>query len=254
MTVGDLRKRVAAYLQVQTEDLTRTVSTGPDVTVDMLMVAANNAKKAVQNQFDWHTEKALCYTTTDANGAGSWDTMSLASDDSSVNVKQPITFYVEAESNVLVPLYHHTRKHGDTWARERLDALRYVADRRYLRDDEFLIHQYSISRTYAENYQIYLLGNSFEMSPQPTTAKTIYCSAHLWFDDYTDDADTDWFLDKGQEYMQWACVVELNHIFQTYVPRSEGSLSPPTKARDEALSKLVEYNNFQVESGRHPKR
>lgn len=55
---------------------------------------------------------------------------------------------------------------------------------------------------------------------------------------------TDWFLQHGGEYMQWASIVETNHLLQTFVPRQEGGLDAPERQRDivfEALRKLDIY-------------
>lgn len=60
---------------------------------------------------------------------------------------------------------------------------------------------------------------------------------------------TDYFLTHGFAYMQWATIVELNHLIQRFVPRQEGSLSPPTKERDVQLQLLINNDCFASESG-----
>lgn len=253
MDILKLRQLTAAYMQVPKSALYINVADEEDEpeVVDILLQAANNAKRFAQNNFDWNFEEVLVYGDA-ANGVGEWATAFQASDDAEVQVKQPQTFYIQ-EDTVLVPLYHHTKKHGATRARERLEARNYIVDRRYLTDDDAFSSQLSLSNTYSEQYEIFLLGNGYEIHPKPSETKRIYMDAFLWSPDYTLDTDTDFFLEQGATYMQWATIVEVNHLFQTFIPQQEGNISPPTRARDEALTALVEYNNFIVESGRQPR-
>lgn len=65
----------------------------------------------------------------------------------------------------------------------------------------------------------------------------------------TGTTSTDWFLKHGFEYMQWATIVEVNHLLQTFVPRQEGSLSPPEKLRDRAFEALRELDAWISEGG-----
>lgn len=253
-TISKLRKVVAAYLQVPVGDLEVEIDELTHEKIDLLMNAANNAKRFAQNRFDWESELELVYVDTTTTGSGVWSSAKRYSDNADVKVKQPQTFYWEEESGgktYFVPLYHHSKKHGAVQWKERLET-QALFDRRYLSDRDR--GMYTIQQGYNCGYEVYILGNRFEIQPLLTESKRIYLDAFLWFLDYTDDADTDTlFLEKGFEYMQWYCVVELNNRFQTFIPQQEGNLPPPVKARDQALEALVEYNNFIVESGRQPK-
>lgn len=62
---------------------------------------------------------------------------------------------------------------------------------------------------------------------------------------------TDFFLQYGFEYMQWATIVEVNHLVQTFVPRQEGSLAPPEKLRDLAFANFMTWDSYMRESGRN---
>lgn len=252
-TIKELRAVVAAYLQVNICDFTILVDEQNGTTIDLLLNAANNAKRHAQKLIDWQFEQELVYVTTDATGVGNWQSALRVSDDSAVVVKQPQTFYLLASDGTTeIPLYHHTKKHAATWSRERLEAANFVADRRYLSDDQISLSQLTRAPQYSDQYEIYILGYTFEMFPVPDEAKTIHIDALLWADDYTSNTDTDFFLDEGFDFMQWFCIVELNNRFRTFLPQQEGNLSPQVKERDAALLTLMEYNNFIVESGRQP--
>lgn len=62
-------------------------------------------------------------------------------------------------------------------------------------------------------------------------------------------ASTDWFLKHGFEYMQWATIVEVNHLLQTFVQRQEGSLSPPEQMRDRAFEAIRALDVWSSEGG-----
>ena len=252
-TISKLRKVVAAYLQVPAGDLSVEIDPNTHETVDLLITAANNAKRFAQNRFDWESELAFVYVDTDAVGAGVWSSANRVANDDEVKVKQPQTFYLkQSDTDYYVPLYHHTKKHGAVQAKEWLDATP-ISGRRYLSDA--VPSRYARRNRYSDLQEVYILGSGFELQPPTTVVTRVYMDAYLWFPDYTDDADTDeLFLEKGFEFMQWATIVELNHHFQTFIPQQEGNLPPPVKARDTALEGLVEYNNFIVESGRQPSK
>lgn len=70
-----------------------------------------------------------------------------------------------------------------------------------------------------------------------------YATANL-----TDAVPTDFFVEWGSEYLQWAIICELNFYFKTYVPRTEGNLSPPEQAREKAWRDLLLWDTYQVDS------
>lgn len=97
---------------------------------------------------------------------------------------------------------------------------------------------------------VLIRGGQLWLDPMPTDTYDIKVDAYKWFSDYTSDSDTDFFTDKGQDYMLHAVAVELNRLAQRWVPRQEGSLAPPTKERDLALATLIQQDVMMTESGR----
>lgn len=68
----------------------------------------------------------------------------------------------------------------------------------------------------------------------------IIVHGYQWLERYAElDGTTDWLIQNGFDFMMWQSVLEVNHIVNVFVPRQEGSLSPPEKLRDEAWSGLV---------------
>lgn len=100
-------------------------------------------------------------------------------------------------------------------------------------------------------------GSSLYIYPQTTdtseTPLSVTIEAYGFLSDYTsanlsDAEPTDFLLQYGYDYMKWACVCELNYLFQTFVPRQEGVLSPPEAKRQEAWRNLILWDSFMVDA------
>lgn len=246
MNVGTLKKVIAAYLQVPVAD---TVIEG----VDLALLALNNARKAAEQIHDWNCEQVMVYGDA-TDGVGSWMNMLSVEDDEAVTLKQPETFYLNEGDGVLVPLYHYGRKSGAVRAKER-NAANPLSDGRWrYRDDTGAIRPYTLRTDRNAPYGVYVHGGGFELAPTPEGTTRIHTDGFRWLPDYTEDTDTDFFIQNSMSYMQWSGVVELNNLFQVYIPQQEGSLPPPVRARDDALTALIEYDKYIVESGRQPRR
>lgn len=62
------------------------------------------------------------------------------------------------------------------------------------------------------------------------------------------DNPEDFLVEHGASYFQWAIICEMNFIFQTFIPRQEGIMAPPTQMRDDALRELTLWNYYMVDS------
>jgi len=60
--------------------------------------------------------------------------------------------------------------------------------------------------------------------------------------------EPDFLLTYGQSYMQWETIIEMNYLFTTFVPRQEGNLSAPEKARDQAWENLLTWDAYMIDS------
>lgn len=74
-----------------------------------------------------------------------------------------------------------------------------------------------------------------------------------WLADYesgdlTDTTPSDFLLEHGSEFMQWAIICELNFYFKTFVQREEGNLSAPEQAKEMAWRELFVWDTYQVDS------
>ena len=243
MNVGDIKNTIAAYLQVPVAD---TVKNG----VDLCLFAMNNAKKYAERLHDWECEKVVASGTA-VDGVGTWATGMLV-DSVAVRLKQPQTFYLANDDGSAIPLYHHSKKHGAVWAKERIAARGFDRTFRYQGD---ISYSNSLVSTTGQNdyrYEVFVQGNGYTIAPEITGSQAMLVDGHKWLDDYVNDTDEDFFTEHGSDYLLYSSIVELNLIFQVYIPQTEGNLSPPDRARDDALAGLIEHDNFIVESGRQP--
>ena len=99
-------------------------------------------------------------------------------------------------------------------------------------------------------------GSSLFIYPRATVSVTPLSAtleATAWLGDYSssnysDSTPTDFLIQYGFEYLQWATIVELNFIFKTFVPRQEGNLASPDKYMENAWNRLIEWDTYMIDS------
>lgn len=96
--------------------------------------------------------------------------------------------------------------------------------------------------------EVVIHGDRVSLVPEVTEPVTLFMDCFVWMDDYTDDADTDFFVERGSQYMIWAALCELNKLVKQWVPRQEGNLSEPTKERDIALEALIRHDKAVIDN------
>lgn len=100
-------------------------------------------------------------------------------------------------------------------------------------------------------------GRRLEIHPfyagNDSTTFSVRLEAYGLLRDYTadnlaDTGPTDFFVEYGAQFLQWSIINELNYLFKTFVPRTEGNLqAPETKAAD-AWHDLLVWDTYQVDS------
>jgi len=85
-----------------------------------------------------------------------------------------------------------------------------------------------------------------------TTPVTITMEVYGMLQDYTetnleDTTPTDYFVQFGARFLQWAIICELNYLFPTFVPRQEGVLAPPEAARETAWRNLLLWDTYLID-------
>lgn len=241
MDIGTIKAIAAGYLQKAPADF---VVNGED----LLLHALNNARKSAELLHDFNSNRVRAQIQVDPTNGVNLSTAVLKGTSDAVSLKEFITFYL-SDTNGEIPLYHHAQKSLAVWMKERnFNARgRYLSTEVRYPDDQYL-RVLRIGPT-----EVYVHGSQVYIQPTQSTTTTLIIDGVKWMDEYTSDSDTDWMVEHGHNYLQWACVCEVNYFTSTFTPNFDGNLSPPEKARDRALDLLVQWDAFQVEQGRQPK-
>ena len=103
---------------------------------------------------------------------------------------------------------------------------------------------------------ITLRNGVFNIYPLATTTYTplsVNIEGYGWllnFDttDYVTTIPKNFIVEHGFSWLMWTIVLELNYIFQRFVPRQEGVSAPPEKAQAAAWRQLVIWDTYQIDS------
>lgn len=241
MTVGELKSVIAGYLQ-------KSPSFFAINSVDLLLLALNNARKNAELLHDFNSNTVVAEVTISPSVGGLLSSAVLRGTATAVNLKEYVTFY-RVTDNGDIPLYHHGKKTVAVWTKERIRNARgrfLASDIRYP-DDASL----RIVRDGPE--EVYLHGDQIQVTPTIDTAFQMAIDGIAWMPEYTGDTDRDWMTTYGHEYLMWAACCELNYLTLTWTPNLDGNLGPPIRMKEQALERLVNWDAMQVEQGRQPR-
>ena len=135
------------------------------------------------------------------------------------------------------PLYIRSRQAIVTSSRRQLDLEEADPYLRYPDDDV------------TETRPVYLVTDGDKFRIMPEYDNVVILEGNKWMTPYTADTDSDFLLQNGFDFMMWQTVIEMNHLTQTFVPRQEGSLSPPERLRNESWAALVAHDDYRFEGG-----
>lgn len=156
-----------------------------------------------------------------------------------VRVKSIHQAYVKGSDGKLTPIFVRDRRsQANLKLRER--SLQTVD--RYPDDNKF--------ETTGDARQVVIGNSSVTVYPAPANDVNLVLDANRWMPVYEHDDYSDFFTEFGTDFMIWQSVIMLNYKYQKFVPRTEGSLYPPEKLRDEALLTLLQWDNFVHNNGR----
>lgn len=100
------------------------------------------------------------------------------------------------------------------------------------------------------------LGRTIFIHPKDTTSTEdldVILYGYGMLSDYgtaalADTTPTDFFVEFGAAYLQWSVICEINYLWKSFVPRTEGNLSPPEQAREKAWRDLLLWDTYLVDS------
>lgn len=236
MNIGDLKAIIVAYFR---EDISHFTVGGQD----LLLVALNSVRKQAELVHDFEYSKVSVDLVVDDVIGGDLSDAVLSGTDDGVDVKSVIQVGIVVTGDVVPARFSTTtsiaKEHlHRRWPRDRWDQ-------RYPDDAECKDGRYSRSR-------VLQFGSKLFRYPFGTTGEqtTLTLEVYKWFADYAEDEDEDLFTKHGHNYLKWAAIIEVNHLFKRFVPRQEGNLAPPTGLADQALQALIAWDEYIVEGGR----
>jgi hypothetical protein len=239
MTIGELKQEVKDYLHVgASHDATDLV-----IVNRLVLSALNKARKWAERENDFALAMVHGSVTVSPTTGGSLASVAV-SGVGNVAMKSLVNVFLESPtgSGNLYPLTRRPRRVyvGMVQKSNQLMEARLP--------DDWPTEAPSTVATV--NMEVHTFGGSIFLEPSPTVSVTLVLDGYRWMDDYTDDADTDFFTEHGHDFLLWHAVVSVNHKLEVFAQRQEGTLSPPTAARDEAWESLLKWDSFMHEEGR----
>ena len=237
MNVATLITRIRKYLQDSTLD------------ADFIVQALNGARKSAELLHDWEQQKVVARLSVSPTVGALLSAAVLDSDGvTSVDIKSVHGFYLRTDSGDTVPVPYASKQHLATWRREELRDAVIDTTFRYLPVSNYLDS--------SRQLMVYMFGPRVFVDPQPSATTSIVIDAQMWEADWTDSTldSASWWLKRAHDYLFWQAICELNYITKTFVPRSDGDLSPPEKYAAQKLQELIQWDDFANEGARQPER
>lgn len=248
-TVGELSAQVKRYLTSNTA-ITNLLQGQPASATALaneidaaILIAANNARRFAEMRHDFSDNDVTGRATLSGGAPLDLNNVELDTnygDEGTFKSFKTVTacYQRDEDSGLLTPMKIYRRK---------------TAMVRTLMNSDLSVgssYEPDINETPQQSSIIHATINGRKLFVHPSSASSVYPIAidgNVWMDDYTTDDDTDFILVRGFAYMQWATICELNAFLLKYVPRQEGTISPPTDARDLALDALIANDAYSIE-------
>lgn len=244
----DIRTAVKYYLQSNFPSAASAVSgsgspTDVDTAMDILiLLACNNAQKWAQLKHDFRLNDVVVRATLPSTGLGKVIT-SLVDDfdgTTTYDLKSISHVWRVATDGTKYPVRWMTRA---KWVTEKMDILNKIG--RTSLDEERYPYD-GLNQDQCWDSTVYVLvGNRLVCEPPNTEEISLVIDGQAWMTSYAMTThETDWLADKGKAFLMFAAICEANLLIQTFVPRQEGSLPPPTAERDTHFTALMDWDNW----------
>ena len=244
-TLAELKAVCAAYHKKTVDDLTVN-------SIDLFLVAANNVRRN-KAELLHNFEYARCIANLDIDGVGGAsleDAVFDANYDQFTKIKEVVAVSRMTPQGTYIPIDFARadipiERDRTTLEFQSLAWLRYPSDAQYARQ--------------GWNVSIIQRGRRLEIYPPDIPASNTGNSVALRIEcygllaDYDSDSledtePTDFFVEYGAQFMQWSIINELNFYFKTFVPRTEGNLSPPEQKAADAWRDLLLWDTYLIDA------
>lgn len=239
MTINDLKRKIAAYLQRSPQDF---VVNG----VDLLLDAINDAHMDLLQQYDWEYAKVSVDALVSIANGCEISPLPLHGTTDLVTVKKVLRSFVADGFGGVRPIKYVSRDFVIDDVGQRWDGipLKWAPNQRDMPN-------------WPTFYEVYLtqLGTKLIVYPTsrvlvPIDPMPVFLDVIRYFPDYKDDDEnSDFILQYGNHFLKWDAICALNYRAKEFVPRQEGNVTSPTDQRDAALINLLAWNAGLVTTG-----
>ena len=219
--------------------------------MDLFLLAANNARKRAEQLHSFEYMRCTASLNIDGVTGGQFSTATI--DDPRFSKLKEIVAVSILRQGIYYPVDFTRADIEIERERSGLELDNEWWPYRYPSDAQIAI-LYSTQVVVQRAQGLYLFPRVSNLYPEQVNPIPVFLEAYGFLRDYiaTDlqsSTPTDFFIENGFEYMQWATIKELNYLFQTFVPRQEGNVIPDPKAeRDEAWRDFLLWDAYLVDS------
>ncbi len=237
-TVNQLKVAVAGFMQRKLSDFSRT-DTG--TTVDLLLLACNNARLYAERKIDFELSRVdVQVTGVTLTGGGDLVNAKLVSNGTTaVSVKKIVTPYLANLNNDTYPVDLFDRKTWDMKMKRRF-ALAMPHD--VTRPDQ----SFPVQLTNAP-FSIIQVGTKVFVAPkddkQFAATFTLYFDVVKWLTPYTAGTENDFLLDNCFDWMMFYCIYQLNFFL-----KEDERVQLSEKVLNDTFDAMVKWNTELIAS------
>lgn len=242
MSLATLKTVCAALMERDEADLTLGG-------VDMFLIAANNARKAGERRHNFERSRVTASLVIAGAAGGALSSVTSVVGEATAGIKEVIAVSQVTSSGLRKPLPFVRYDIAMELDRQEIEA----------QQDDWPVTRYpSDADILDRGYSIWVAQRGktlhvYPYNPNFTDNITLQIEAIGWLTEYSAGnigSVTDVFLEEGFDYLQWACLCELNAKFMRFVYRTEGQLDQRflQQMRDEAWLTFAGSDSYSVDS------
>lgn len=239
MTLAEIKSAVAAYLHRTEAELTANG-------VDLGLIAMNQVRMQAELNNNFGFNRKLVTVTVNGVTGGSLDTaVEYGTIGPVLEIKSVVDVGTIDTSGNFVPVDWTTVEDSLNIQRQDNRVLTRIPT-----DGQAVSGPWGTQRFTFD-------GDKIRVFPVGTAATNIdlLLYAYVFTPEWTEaNATSNVWSTKGAQYITWASVIHVNHLWKDFVFRQEGNLPPPQALADTGLANLITWDTFKYEQSRRHNR
>lgn len=236
MTLDKIKTAIASYLQTTSGSLTINSQ-------DLALLTLNQVRTQAELLHDFEFSRRLVTINVDGVTGGSLEDAVERGTTRGVSVKSIIEMGLFDVNGNFRPVEWTTVAEG--LERQRNDNP--YTSPRYPTDGWAQSGPNGQGRFQVTGNKVY----RFPLETETSTTFTLGMEVYSFTEDWSTINDTEniW-TQYGHQYLLWESVVQLNHRFKEFTPRTEGNLTPPQTLADKGLEAFRQWDVYRFEQSR----